>query len=260
MRRNHYILITIVITLCIHCSCSRSGSVDNDPPKSDPAAVSAAISQADSSFRQRADISKLRDAIDVLARFRNPGDRSFEVEWKFARCSFFLGRQISDNKEAEKIFENGRDAGNIASSIEPSKPDGYFWYGANLGELSRISTVTVGSKAVGEIKTAMNKVIGIQPGYENSSAYDALAETERTTRIYGGSTDKAIELLEKALQTEKNNMDLHIRLAEAYLAVKKDREAKDQLEQAMRMPPDPDYLPEYKESMEQAKKMLRTKF
>ncbi|HEX3101689.1 MAG TPA: tetratricopeptide repeat protein [Pyrinomonadaceae bacterium] len=211
-------------------------------------------------FRQRADVSKLREALDVLARFRNPGDRTFEVEWKFSRVSYFLGRQTPDENKAEKIFESGRDAGNIASSMEPSKPDGYFWYGANLGELSRISPVTVGIKAVGEIKTAMNKVIEIQPDYENSSAYDALAETELTTRIYGGSTDKAIELLEKALQTEKNNMDLHIRLAEAYLAAKRDREAKDQLEQAMRMPPDPDYLPEYKESMEQAKKMLRTKF
>ena len=106
----------------------------------------------------------------------------------------------------------------------------------------------------------MNKVIELQPDYEDSNAYDALAQVELGSRLYGGSPEKAIELLEKALQTEKRNAELRIHLAEAYLAVKRSNDAKHQLELALQTQPDPEYLPEQKESIEEAKKMLRTKF
>ncbi len=260
MKRNHYILITIVITLCIHTSCSRQVPAETAPPKTSPAAFAAAISEADSLFRQRADVSKLKQAIDVLAKVRVPGDRNFEVEWKFAEYSYFLGGKMTDENESKKTYESGRDAGSNASSMEPAKPDGYFWYGANLGELSRLNPLTVGVKSIDDLKGSMNKVIEIQPGYQNSSAYDALAQIEMDSRMFGGTPDKAIELLEKALQTEKNNMDMRIHLAEAYLAVKRDRDARSQLEQALQMRPNPEYLPEYNESLEEARKMLKTKF
>ena len=106
----------------------------------------------------------------------------------------------------------------------------------------------------------MNKVIEIQPGYQSSNAYDALAQVEMETRLYGGSADKAIELLEKALQTEKNNADLRLHLAEAYLAVKKPVEARHQLDLLLQIKPDPEYVPEHDEAVEEAKKMIKNKF
>ena len=70
--------------------------------------------------------------------------------------------------------------------MEPDKPDGYFWYGANLGELARRSPITVGIKSVADIQQAMNKVIEIDPGYQKASAYDALAQIELQTTMTGG--------------------------------------------------------------------------
>jgi len=55
-------------------------------------------------------------------------------------------------------------------------------------------------------------------------------------------------------------MNLHLHLAEAYLAVKKEGEARKQLEHLLRMKPNPDFLIEGKESMEKAKKLLATRF
>src|SRR5205807_6946623 len=141
---NHYILITIVITLCLHLSCARRVDTERASPGSDPAAVAAAVSEAEGLFRQREDISKLRDAVATLARFRSPDRRTFEVEWRFAKYNYFLGIESKDEKEAEKAFEQGRDAGKLAADMKPDMPDGYFWYGSNLGELSRLDPVTVG--------------------------------------------------------------------------------------------------------------------
>ena len=260
MRRNHYILITIVITLWVQNGCTSSSVTETLLPVKSQEEISAAIDRSDLLFKQRADLSKLHEAVDLLAGFRSPDQRNFDVEWKFAKCSYFLGVATKDEKEAEKIFAKGRDAGKIASYLEPAKPDGYFWYAANLGEISRLNPVTVGIKSIDDIKSSMYKVIEIQPGYQNSSAYDALAQIEMETRVYGGSSDKAIELLETALQTEKHNSDLRLDLAEAYLAVKKKTEARHQLDLLLQMSPNPEYAAEHVENVAQAKKMIQTKF
>lgn len=144
--------------------------------------------------------------------------------------------------------------------MEPEKPDGHFWYGANLGELARKSPITVGLGSIGEIRDAMNKVIELQPDYQGASAYDALAQLELATRIRGGSAEKAVEYLEKALMIEKENTNVRLHLAEAYLAVNKDAEAKEQIDYLLQMKPNPEYMPEYNEAVEKAKRMLATRF
>ncbi len=255
-----YILIAIVITLCLHNACSEADGTEQVRPQASPEAIAFAVGQSDALFKQREDITKLRDAISLLSSARGPGQRTFEVEWKFAKYNYFLGKQATDKDEAEAAFTKGRDAGKMASELDPNKAAGHFWYGANLGELSRINVVTVGLPSMGTLKDTMNKVIELEPTYQNSSAYDVLALVELETRLYGGKAEKAVELLETALKNEKENMNLHLHLAQAYLATKKDGEARKQLETLLSMKPDPNYMPEYRDCVEKAKKMLQNKF
>lgn len=255
-----YILITIVITLCILGSCSKHRTVQPPAPAISEAAISDALQKADALFKDREDPTKLQQAVDTLATVRDPDRRNFEVEWKFSKYSYFLGKQMSDDDEAETILKAGRDAGRTASRVEPNKPDGYFWYGANLGEMSRRSPITVGIRSVDDIREAMNKVIELQPDYQNASAYDVLAQVEMATRLTGGSAEKAVDYLEKGLAIEKGNAMLRLHLAQAYLAVKKDARAKEQIDYILRMDPPPGYIPEYRESVQQAKKLLRNNF
>lgn len=260
IERKHYIFLTIVITLCLQAACSSAVSEDSVTVKTSPADFAAAVAKADALFKQRADPARLTEAVNLLAGYRKPDDRNFEVEWKYAKYIYFLGLATTDKKESEKFFEKGRDAGKVAQAMDPSKPDGYFWYAANLGEISRINPVTVGLKSVDDIRSSMNKVIELQPNYQNSSAYDALAQLEMETRMYGGSPEKAVEILEKGLTTERSNADMHLHLAEAYLAVKKPSDAKHQLDLLFQMKPDPELIAEYNDSVEEGKKMLKTKF
>ena len=258
--KNSYILITFVITLCLLDGCSSLSSDDiaATAPKGPPPAET--IAKADQLFSERRDLSKLREAIDVLRRALTDNLRSYEVEWKFARNCYFLARHTDDDKERDKAFEDGKAAAQIAIHMEPNKPDGYFWYGANLGEQANRSPIMVGLKSIDEIRDAMNKVIELQPDYALASSYDVLGQIELETGLMGGKPEKAVEYLEKSLTLEKNNGDIHIHLAEAYLALKKEAEAKKQLEYVLQMKPHPEYMPEYEEQMDKAKQLLRTRF
>jgi tetratricopeptide (TPR) repeat protein len=226
------------------------------PPKQ----VEPVLAEASELFKQREDVEKLKQARSLIAGVRQADHRNFDVEWQFAKLSVFLGEKLTDEAEKEKVFIEGRDAGKIASRIEPNKPDGYFWYGANLAELAKLSPVTVGYTSVDDIREAMNTVINLQPNYQGASAYDILGQIELNTRLFGGKATKAVEYLEKAIEIEKNNSNLRLHLAQAYLDVDDLAKARQQLEYIVKMQPDPEYVPEHKMNVAEAKKLLASRF
>lgn len=254
------ISLLLAVSISFFVSCSEHTLAESENKQKDAVPVAELVRESDTLFSQRTDISKLKSAVQTLARARNADQRDFEVEWRFAKFNYFLGKQITDEKEADKVLKDGYTAGLIASRIEPNKPEGYFWAGANLGEQAKRSPVTVGLKSKDEIRQLMNKVIEIQPNYQGASAFDALAQLELATSLFGGKAEKAVEYLEKALQYEKENSYIRLHLAEAYLAVQKKSEAKRELEFILKMKPNPEYQVEYQEVLEKAKKMLDTKF
>jgi len=258
--RNLYILITFVITWWALAACSSKTVATKPSEKVSPEAIQKVLADSESLFKQREDLDMLRTAIKSLASVRDQDNRNYQVEWTFAKYNYFLGKFSSNEDEAETALGVGRDAGKIATRVDPQKPDGYFWYGANLGELSKRSPITVGLQSVGEIKEAMNKVIEIQPDYQAGSAYDALAQVELATRLKGGDAQKAVELLEKAQQIAPENSNIRLHLGEAYLAVKRDADARKELDYVLQMKPNPEFMPEYRECVDKAKKLIQTNF
>lgn len=258
--RNLYILITIVITWWALSACASDGAATTPRERVSPQAIETALTEADNLFKQREDLDKLRTSIKSLERVRDPDNRNYQVEWTYAKHNYFLGKFTPNEDEAEEALEEGRDAGKLASRVDPNKPDGHFWYAANLGELAKRSPITVGLGSVDDIKEAMTKVIELQPDYQGASAYDALAQVELATRIKGGDAQKAVDHLEKGLELSPANTNIRLHLAEAYLAVKRDAEARKQIDHLLSMKPDPEYIPEYRECVEKARKLLKTNF
>ena len=244
--------------MCLLWACSRS-TEEETPAKKDPVSPQL-LADSDKLFDQRQELANLREAVANMNRARRENAKSFDVESRLARYNYYLGRHSEDEKEREKAFEDGKAAGKSASKMEPNKPDGYFWFGANLGEQSNRNPLAIGVRSIDEIREAMNKVIDIQPNYEMASAYDVLGQLELGTRLLGGKPEKAVEYLEKGVELEKFNGETRVHLAEAYLVLGKDAEAKKQLNFVLEMKPNPAYLPEYAQQVEKAKKMLATKF
>lgn len=257
--KRFYLIITIVITSYLLTSCSLTAEGETQAKPVDKTTIGPAIIQSDQLFAGRAeDIEKLRQAVNLLGQTRDPSERSYDVEWKFAKYSYFLGKETENEKEADKIFETGKSAGQIASRMHPDRPDGHFWYAANLGELSRISPVTVGIKSVDDIREAMLKVIEIDPSYEGASAYDALGQLELETRnLKGGTAEKAVEFLEKGFSINKGNANILVHLAEAYIAVKRDADARKMINELLQLKADPEFKREHDQAVEKAKRLLR---
>jgi tetratricopeptide (TPR) repeat protein len=239
-------------------SCNASAPTESET-KRDPVALQT-LQSSDELFAQRQDLEKLRQAISVLTRARRENERSYDVEWRLAKYYYYLGRHTPDQKEREKAFADGVAAGKLAIKQDPNKADGHFWYGANLGAQANENPLSAGVSSLAEVRASMNKVIELQPNYEMASAYDVLGQLELGTRLMGGSNEKARDHLEKAIELEKFNGEARIHLAEAYLALDRDADAKKQLEFVLQMKPNPAYLPEYQQQVEKAKKMLDTKF
>ncbi|NNE99556.1 MAG: tetratricopeptide repeat protein [Pyrinomonadaceae bacterium] len=262
MYKREYQLL-VFLTILLLSGCTSISSADNEiagtRPKIEP---SEALQKAQGLYDQRKDLDKVREAIKLLEKARDPDNRNFDVEWKFAQFSYFLGsRENIDETEAQKVLKRGLTSAKIAKRLEPSKPDGYFWYAAILGNQSKRSPVTVGVVSIKKIRQAMKKVIEIDPNYQGASAYDGLGQLELGSRgLGGGSAEKAVEYLEKALELNKENSYIRLHLGEAYLAVNKDAEAKKQLQYVLAMKADPDFIPEHEEAKAKAKKLLEQKF
>ncbi len=232
-----------------------AGSTSEIPP-------AEALTKAAELYEKRGEIENAKKAIEILDKGRDANNRNYELEWKFARYSYFVGsrRSLSD-EESEPILKNGLQAARIAVRMNPALADGHFWYAAILGEQSRRSPVTVGVPSIGKVRESLNKVIEIDKTYQGASAYDALGQVELGSRgLAGGSAEKAVEFFKKGLEINPNNSYIHLHLAEAYLALSKYTEAKEHLIRVLSIKPAANFIPEYKESEESAKKLLEEKF
>jgi tetratricopeptide (TPR) repeat protein len=238
-------------------SACQNENVGGAPPEN--VSVSQLIGEADNVYKERADLTKLRQGIELLRRARMVDGNNYEAAWKFAKFCYFLGDNAAEEKDRKAAFKDGISAARAASKLEPEKPDGHFWLAANMGGEAQLSLLG-GAANVSEIRQNLLKVVELQPDYHHASAYAALARLELKTRnFFGGSTEKAIEYAETALKIEKDNALVYLTLGEAYLAAKRKSEARQTLETLLKKSAHPDFVPEHSKIVEQAKQLIDKK-
>lgn len=258
---NDYKFIAIVIILCLLGGCAEYVQTHEKASAISDAKISEGLAEAERLFNRRTETENLRNAVRAVSNIRNPDDRNFEVEWKFAKYSYFLGKAETDQSKAIEVFEKGRDAGRIATRLNKEAPDGYFWFGANLGELARLNPLTVGLKSVDEIREAMTKVVEIEPAYQGASAFDALGQLEMGTRLLkGGTAEKAVEFYEKGLSLAPDNSNIRVHLAEALIALRRDSEARKQLDAVISLKPNEEFVIEHAAAVKKARELLAKNF
>lgn len=219
--------------------------------------VTESISQADELYRQREDLSKLRQGITLLRQARVVDYANYEIAWKLAKFDYYLGSHTDNDRERDDAFREGIDAGKTAVQIAADKPEGHFWLGANYGGTAEHSIVA-GLATVEDIKREMEAVLKIDEGYQSGSAYLGLGQVYlQAPKILGGDTQKATSYLEKGLKFGPNNALLRARLAEAYEAANRDADARREIDFLLKMTPHPDYVPEHKEAVDEARKLLK---
>ncbi|MGH9883328.1 MAG: TRAP transporter TatT component family protein [Pyrinomonadaceae bacterium] len=253
-RRVPVILLSFALVLGLACrreQADTGAAVDSG----DEASAAEKIAEADNLYSQRDDISKVRQGIALLRQARIADYGNYESAWKLAKFNYYLGAHTTDERERDDAFREGIEAARIAVQLQGDKPEGHFWLGANYGGDAEHS-VLAGLANVEDIRQEMETVLKLDDGYEGGSAYVALGELYlEAPRALGGDTQKAIEYLEKGLRVGSDNAVIRLNLAKAYHAAKRDADARKQIDYILKMTPNPNYLPEYKETVENAKKL-----
>ena len=217
------------------------------------------MAQAESLYAQRSSLDKAREAAAMYRSARMSDYGNYEAVWKLARADYYLGEHETDDDAKLNAYREGIAAGEAAVRLAPDKPEGHFWYGANLGGRAEAQGPLYALSSVPDIRREMEAVIKLDEGYEGGSAYMALGKIDlELPEVMGGDHKRAVEELEKGLRVGGgDNSMLRLQLAEAYYETKRTADARAQAEAILKMKPDPDYESEHKEAAEGARQLLK---
>jgi Tfp pilus assembly protein PilF len=248
------ILFLVIASLFfVFASCRSHSNVEE--PANDKQSAAAYVTQADQLYAQREDILHMRQGIVMLRQALTADPGSYEAAWRLAKFNYYLATH-TDGDERDRAFREGAGAGKAAIRLQGNKPEGHFWLGANYGGSLEKSGVA-GLATVEDVRNEMRAVLSSDEGYQNGSAYMVLGLVDlKAPKLLGGDPQKAVEEMEKGLRFGETNAFLRLHLAEAYQAVGRPEDARQQLNIIINMTPDPNYLPEYKEASAEARQLL----
>src|ERR1044072_2920187 len=252
---DRYIIGAITICLLLLAtSCDNETRTESPPADTASAATDVAI--ADQLYGQRGYLMQLRRGIVSLRQALTKDPGNFDAAWKLSKFNYYLATHTEDSNERDAAFKEGINAGKTAVQLQNEKPDGHFWLGANYGGAAEQSAIQ-GLATVNDIRNEMQTVLRLDQGYQNGSAYMVLGLVDlNAPGIIGGDPKKAVEEMEKGLRFGEANAFLHLHLAEAYKKVGRNHDARREIKKTPPMPPDPNYMPEYKEASAAAQKLL----
>jgi len=220
------------------------------------AAAQGAEADPDALYRDRTDLAKAHLAANIWSMRLAANPRDFESAWKAARAEYWIGTQ-GPEAERRAALERGTDAGRTASTIDPSRPEGYFWMAANMGTLAESYGLRQGIKYRGPIKDALEKVLMIDPAFQKGSADRALGRWYfKVPGLFGGSKKKSEEHLRKSLTYDPNSTASHYFLAETLLDMDRKGDARAELQAVIDAPLDPDWTPEDRDFKDKARRLM----
>jgi tetratricopeptide (TPR) repeat protein len=221
-----------------------------------PGVLRAQAADPDALYANRGNLASARQAADLwdAALTRNPND--VEAAWKLARSCYWLGGHVPEG-EVRAQFERGIAAARSAQAHAPNRPEGPFWLAANMAGLAETQGMRAGLKYRTPIREALEKVLAMDPGFQQGSADRALGRWYyKVPGLFGGSKKKSEEHLRKALTYNPKSTATRYFLAETLLSMDRKPEARAELQQVLDAPFDPDWTPEDREWKQKAAKLL----
>jgi tetratricopeptide (TPR) repeat protein len=184
--------------------------------------------------------------------------KSVAASWKMSRACYWLGVHTEGDDEKLAIYKKGIDVAKRAISLDPKSVESHFWLGVSYGKYGETKGVTNSVALIDPIKKEMQTVIELDEKFEGGGPHRVLGRLyHKVPGVLGGSTEKAIEHLEKAVAIDKSRLLNHLFLAEVYIAEKKVKKAKEHLQFIVDAPVEPDRAPENAEEKAQAKELLK---
>ena len=216
----------------------------------------------DNAYRER---GKRQQALFALRGYRelalaapNDGD----AKWRLSMACHFVGmRWATSPEEKLELFEEGRDAGKASLLLSKTCAPCHFWTAINMALYGQERGAFKTFFSLGEIEDHLQKSLAIDPTYAYGGAFRVLgAITQELPSVLGGSSDKARQYFEKAIQHAPDEPMNYLMLAKLL----KETEAKREeilaiIQKALDFPfPSPERL-ESQEAVSELKAMLPEK-
>jgi tetratricopeptide (TPR) repeat protein len=207
----------------------------------------------DELYRQREDLSSAKRAAEIWSA---NAATEFDAAWKLARAAYWIGGHAPEG-ERRASLERGVVAGETAARLSPERPEGHYWLAANMGALAESFGLRQGIKYRTDIKSELETVQRLAPGFLDGSADRALGRWYfKVPRLFGGSQKLAESHLRTSLTYDPDNTASHFFLAELLLDQRRTQEARAELQRVLDVPLNPDWTPEGLEFKEKARKLL----
>jgi hypothetical protein len=209
-----------------------------------PAAARAqSAADPDLLYQRRDEPGRAAEAAEIWAA-RAADAPDFQAFWKLARACYWIGTQ-GPEAGRRAALERGVAAGERAAGMAASRPEGHFWLAANMGALAESFGAMQGLKYRGRIKASLERVLAIDPAWQQGSADRALGWWyHKVPGLFGGSEAQAEVHLRKALAFNEASTATLYFLAEVLAERGKRAEAGTMLQRVIDAPLDPDWTPE----------------
>jgi hypothetical protein len=219
-------------------------------------AASAHAQDPDALYAARDRLGDAQRAAEIWASRLAAQPDDFEAAWKLARARYWLGgHDAPDRRRA--LLEDGIAAARRAIAAQPQRPEGHFWLAANMGALAESHGLRAGLRYRKPIKEALERVLRIDPGFQQGSADRALGRWYyMVPGLFGGSKKKSEEHLRRSLTYNPHSTASLYFLAETLIALERRDEARDVLRRLIDAPLDPEWAPEDREWKAQASSLL----
>jgi tetratricopeptide (TPR) repeat protein len=216
----------------------------------------ARAQDADALYADRANPASARQSANLWKSALASNPRNFDAAWKLARAEFWLGGHVPE-AERRALYEDGMDAARKAIAIEPNRPEGHFWLGANMGVMAESFGVRAGLKYRGPIRDELETVLKIDPKFQQGSADRALGRWyAKVPGLFGGSSKKAEEHYRAALQMNPISTATLYYYAELLEDMGRKTEARAEAQAVLDAPLDPFWGPEDQDFKAKAKALL----
>jgi tetratricopeptide (TPR) repeat protein len=245
--------LTLLLMLAPFGAAAGAGATQDGARAAAPPATGV---DPDALYAQRADLAKARQAADTWAARLKQRPQDFESAWKLARALYWLGGHGAEASRQQDL-EAGVQAGQTAATLQPTRPEGYFWNAANMGALAESYGMRAGLKYRKPIREALEQVLRLDPAFQAGSADRALGRWYfKVPGLFGGSKEQSEAHLRKSLTYDPNSTASHYFLAETLLDEGRKADARAELQKVLDAPANPDWAPEDQEFKQKAQALL----
>ncbi len=202
------------------------------------------VAEADKLFDQGG-LANYKQAIELYKKAIAENPDSYEANWKCARAH----REYGDTAKTEKVDgwknicakygKEGMNYAQKATELEPEKPDGYYYYGLNVGIYSDgVSIFTALSEGLKDkTQNSFEKTYELDKMYKEGGPMIALGRFWQVLPWPMRDRKKSLKYYREYQATEyfADNIEVHVYLGELLIQIGGDKnkaEAKGYLEKA----------------------------